>query len=160
MTFPGANLVTVGPRAFEATGTSKYWYWMDPIRDAVANTTNKNVSGYKFEPVPDIDFSKNGNFAFLEGVVISGYPTIEIKVKSANYKKIQQDFSQSSEVGVSAFGVEFVSASEKTSSSKVSVDEANKTVTITISPPPTLVAGTVNDARGWVLGVLPVYPAA
>ena len=55
---------------------------------------------------------------------------------------------------MSAFGVEFVSASEKT------VDEANKTVTITISPPPTLVAGTVNDARGWVLGVLPVYPAA
>ena len=36
----------------------------------------------------------------------------------------------------------------------------NSTVTITLSPPQELVAGTVNASQAWVLGVQPSYPAA
>jgi hypothetical protein len=157
--YPGANLVTFGPSEFQMTGSSKNWFWMDPIRQAIANS-GKDVSGYKFSPDPKIDFSASGPFGYLSGVVISSYPTIEIKVKSANYQRIEIDFSQSSTTTVSVFGIQLASLTESTCSKQVTVDASSQTVTITLSPPPTLVSSPVNDAVGWVLGAVRTYPAA
>jgi hypothetical protein len=161
MEFPGVNLVNFGPVNFQETGASKYWFWMDPIREAIRNRGRETVvSGFKFAPDPGIDFSAAGPFGYLQGVAISSYPTIVVTVKSADYRRIQQTFEQSVSSRVSFLGITLASATESTCSNKVSVDAASSTVTITISPPPTLVAGTSNDQRGWVLGAQPVYPAA
>lgn len=159
MTFPGVNLVNFGPVDFQQSGGSRSWFWMDPIRQAIANG-DKDVSGFKFSPKPGIDFTKAGPFAYLIGVAMSSYPTITITVTSADYQKIQKTFEQSVSVGISFLGIKLASASESTYSNKVTTDASNSSVTITISPPPELVAGTQNTARGWILGVQPNYPAA
>jgi hypothetical protein len=159
MTFPGVVLVNFGPVDFQESGASKYWFWMDPIREAIRNG-DKDVSGYKFSPNPHIDFTTSGPFGYLMGVAMSSYPTMTITVKSANYHKIQQTFEQTVSLDVSFLGIKLASGSESTYSNKVSVDASNQTVTITLSPPPELVAGTQNEARGWILGVQTNYPAA
>lgn len=159
MSFPGVNLVNFGPVPFQQTGTSLSWYWMDPIVQAIKNGTS-DVSGFKFSPVPPIDFSSSGPFGFVMGAAISGYPTITITIKSASYSKIQKTFQQTVSSSVSFLGIELASASESTYSNNVVVDAANSTVTITLSPPQSLVAGTVNASQAWVLGVQANYPAA
>jgi len=159
MSFPGVNLVNFGPVPFTQTGASSSWYWIDPIRQAIANGSN-DVSGFKFSPLPPIDFSDAGPFGFLMGAAISGYPTITITIKSASYQKIQKTFQQTVSSSVSFLGIQLASASESTYSNDVTVDTANSTVTITLAPPQELVAGTVNASQAWVLGVQPNYPAA
>ena len=159
MSFPGVNLVNFGPVRFEMTGASSSWYWIDPIRHAVQNGV-QDVSGFKFSPDPAIDFSEAGPFGYVMGVAISGYPTITITTETADYQKIQETFEQNASSEVSFLGIKLASASESTYSNHVTVDEANSSVTITIAPPQELVAGTVNSAQAWVLGVQPNYPAA
>lgn len=160
MSFPGVNLVNYGPVRFEMTGASSSWYWIDPIRHAVQNVGQEDdVSGFKFSPDPKIDFSEAGDFGYIMGVAISGYPTITITAETADYQKIQETFEQNASSEVSFLGIPLASASESTYSNHVTVDESSSTVTITIAPPQELVAGTVNSAQAWVLGVQPNYPA-
>lgn len=159
MTFPGVNLVTFGPALFRQSGSSLDWFWMQPVADAIRNT-GKDVSGYKFSPMPSIDFSEGGGFGYLGGVVVSAYPTIKITTKTSNYASVEQSFEQNSSLSVSFLGIQLGSASEATSNVSTSVDASQSTVTIEISPPAQAVAGTLNNAQAWVLGVLPVYPGA
>jgi hypothetical protein len=157
MTFPGVNLVTFGPVPFRMSGNSSSWYWIDPVRQAIANT-GKDISGFKFAPMPPIDFSADGPFAYLQGVVISSYPTITITTKSDNFASMETTFEQSSSVSVSFLGIPLGGASESTYQHSLTTDASSKTITITLSPPPDLVAGSQNDAQAWVLGVIPRYP--
>lgn len=159
MTFPGVTLVNFGPVPFQLTGASTSWFWIDPIRHAVANGS-QDVSGFKFSPDPAIDFSDSGPFGYVMGVAISGYPTIIITTTTSDFQSIQETFQQNATSEVSFLGIPLASASESSYSNKVSVDESTSTVTITISPPEELVSTTVNSAQAWVLGVQPNYPAA
>ena len=159
MTFPGTTLVTFGPVPYDFA-TNQSWYWVDPIQKAIANG-DKDVSGFKFAPKPSIDFSKYGPFSFLEGTAISNYPSMKIRVTSENYRRIQETFEQTVKVGVSFLGIPLgIGGSESTYSNKVSVNASSKEVVIELNPPKELVAGTNTDSVGWVLGVLPVYPAS
>ena len=162
MTFPGTNLVTFGPRPFRQSGESQSWFWMDPVRDAIKNGfPAKDVSGFKFATQPGItDWSATGPFGYLAGVAIANYPTIKITVKSSNFQKIATDFKQGVNTSVSFLGIELASASEATHSAKVDVNESDSTVTITLEPPKSLVAGNAVDSVGWILGAITEYPAS
>ena len=162
MSFPGVNLVTFGPTAFTQAGTSSGWFWMDPVSEAIANGyPAKDVSGFKFSLKPSIDLSDAaGAFSYTSGVAISNYPTITVTVQGSNYQSIQTTFEQSVSTSVSFLGIKLASASESTYSNNVQVDAASSTVTITLSPPATLVGGTVAESIGWILGVQSQYPAA
>lgn len=156
MTFPGVTLVNFGPVDFNLA-TEKYWFWMEPIRDAIKNG-DRDVSGFKFRPDPEIDFSA---FGYLMGAAISNYPSMVITVKSANYERIQKTFEQSASVGLTFLGIPLgIGGKESTYSNKVTTDASNQSVTIEIKPPKELVAGTAVDSVGWILGVQPNYPAA
>jgi hypothetical protein len=158
MTFTGCNLVNFGPLAYnQSNGLG--WAWFDPIRQAIQNGT-QDVSGFKFSPQPQIDFSTAGPFGYPDGVAISNYPSVEITVKSANYQSILQTFQQQSRVGVSFLGIPLASATESTYSSSASQDASSSTVTIKLSPPQSLVAGNTNKSVGWLLGAVLSYPCA
>lgn len=158
MTFPGVTLVNFGPADFTQS-PPRYWFWMEPIREAIQNT-GKDTSSFKFSPDPQIDFSDNGPFAYLMGVAISNYPSMEITVKGANYQFIQTTFQQSASVGISFLGIPLgIGGSESSYSNNVSTNASQQSVTIKLNPPPELVAGNQVDSVGWVLGVQPNYPA-
>lgn len=159
MNFPGVTLVNFGPSSFDMA-TLQNWFWTQPITDAMANG-DKDVSGFKFAPKPQIDFSASGPFGYLQGVAISNYPSMIIQVTSSDYQRIQQTFQQSASVGVSFLGIPLgINMKESSYSNKVTVDSSSSTVTITLDPPKELVAGDAVDSVGWILGVQPVFPAA
>ncbi|MCU7905799.1 MAG: lamin tail domain-containing protein [Candidatus Thiodiazotropha sp. (ex Epidulcina cf. delphinae)] len=159
MNFPGVTLVSFGPAPFDMSA-SRNWFWMKPIKDAIDNG-GKDVSGFKFSPDPQMDFSKTGPFAYLMGAVISNYPSMEITVKGSNYERIQKTFQQSVSVGISFLGIPLgIKGSESSYSNKVTTNASASTVTISLNPPEELVAGSAVDSVGWVLGVQPNYPAA
>jgi hypothetical protein len=159
MSFPGVTLVSFGPEPFDMS-PPRNWFWMEPVREAIKNG-NSDVSGFKFSPDPQIDFSKNGPFAYLMGTAISNYPSMEITVKSSSYQRIQKTFEQSASVGISFLGIPLgIGGKESSYSNKVTTNTSDSTVTITLNPPPELVAGSAVDSVGWVLGVQPNYPAA
>ena len=69
VTLSGVAMINFGPVPFDKA-TGKSWYWIKPIQDAIKNG-DKDVSGFKFSPKPQIDFSKEGPFGFLTGVLIA-----------------------------------------------------------------------------------------
>jgi hypothetical protein len=159
MNFPGVTLINFGPVPFDMS-PPRDWYWMNPIRDAIKNG-NSDVSGFKFSPDPQIDFTMSGPFAYLKGAAISNYPSMEITVKSSSYERIQKTFEQSASVGISFLGIPLgIGGRESSYSNNVTTNTSDSTVTITLSPPAELVAGSNVDSVGWVLGVQPSYPAA
>jgi hypothetical protein len=158
MTFTGCNLINFGPLPYnQANGLG--WAWFEPIRQAIQNG-GKDVSGYKFSPQPQVDFSTAGPFGYADAVAISNYPSVEITVKSANYQSILQTFQQETHASVSFLGIPLASATESTYSSSASQDASSSTVTIKLSPPQSLVAGNTNLSVGWVLGAVLSYPCA
>ncbi len=158
MTYTGVTLVQYAPVAFDKP-TEKHWFFMEPILDAIKNG-EQDVSGFKFSPNPDIDFSDNGPFGLTQGCAISNYPKIRITVKSSNYKSIETTFKQSTSVKLSFLGIPLGGGSQSTYSHNASSSSSSSEVTITLDPPPELVAGTSVDSQGWVLGVQANYPAS
>lgn len=158
MTFSGVTPVQFGPADFSAA-THKNWFYMEPIVNAIKNG-HDDVTGFKFTPDPQIDFSADGPFGFLTGLAIANYPSFEITVSGSNYASIEKQFQQSSSASVSFLGIPLGGASESTYSSSAKVNAASQTVTITLDPPKELVAGNAIDSRGWVLGVQAKHPGA
>ncbi|MGE0077405.1 MAG: hypothetical protein AB7S48_06070 [Bacteroidales bacterium] len=158
MTFTGITLMNFGPDSFSES-ILKNWYWMKPITDAIKNA-DSDVSGFKFSPKPQIDFSKNGPFGFLMGVAISNYPNVEITVKSSNYQEMVTTFEQEASVKLSFLGIPLGKGSESTYSKSVKTDASSSTIVITLNPPADMVAGASVDSVGWVIGVQPNYPTS
>jgi hypothetical protein len=159
MDFTGLTLVNYGPVTFDMP-TERYWYWTKPIQDAISNG-DQEVSGFKFSPVRNkTDFSSNGPFGYLTGVAISNYPSITITVESAYYESIKTTIKQTVSVGLSFLGIPLGGGSESTYKQTASSDDSKSTVTITLAPPPPKVEGTVEDQRGWILGVQTLFPVA
>ena len=158
MTFSGCNLVNFGPAPFNMS-TGQYWAYFGPIEQAIKNGSS-DVSGFKFAPDPGIDFSKNGPFGFVNGVAIANYPSIKITVTSSDYQSILTTFQQTTSTKVTFLGIPLASATESTYSSQASQSGSSETITITLSPPQSLVAGNINTSVGWVLGAELYYPCA
>lgn len=160
LTYTGVTLVNFGPVAYDLSMPNKYWYWTKPITKAIENG-NSDVSGFKFSPEPQIDFSESGPFGYLTGVAIANYPSVKITVTSSDYESIEKTFQQKVKVGLSFLGIPLGNqGSESTYSHNLNVDSSSETITITLDPPKELIAGTSVDSVGWVLGVQTEYPAA
>ncbi|MGI9580250.1 lamin tail domain-containing protein [Chryseobacterium sp. RRHN12] len=162
MSFTGVTLVNFGPKDFNIA-SNLYWAWFDPIRKAQINSRDKqeekHISGYKFSPDPATKFGPDGPFGLLNGVAISNYPSVEITVTGEDYKSIQKTFEQSTSATLSFLGIPLASVKESTYSSSYSVDHSKSTIKITLTPPPSLVAGNNKDSIAWVLGAIVDYPA-
>jgi hypothetical protein len=158
MKFTGITLVNFGPVPFDLS-TGLNWYWTLPITQAIANGSS-GVSGFVFSPNPNLDFSTSGPFGYITGVAISNYPSVSITVSGSNYESIQKTFQSQTSVSLSFLGIPLGGGSVSTYSNSVSTDASNQSVTITLDPPPELVAGTSTSSVGWVLGVQTQYPGA
>jgi hypothetical protein len=132
---------------------------MEPITNAISNGT-QDVSGFKFSPNPQIDFSKTGPFGYLTGAAIATYPTVAITVTGSDYQSIATTFQQSTSFSVSFLGIPLGGGSESTYSHDVKTNSSAQSVTITLTPPAQTVAGQLTKSMAWILGVETEYPAA
>lgn len=160
LTFTGVTLVNFAPLNYDTSQPKENWYWTDPIMEAI-KIDDSNQTGFRFALDPNIDFSTNGPFGIVTGVAISNYPSVRITAKGSNYESVEKAFSQSASVDVSFLGIPLgIGGSESTYSHSAKSNKSEQSVTITLDPPPELVAGNSVDSNGWVLGVQTEYPAA
>ncbi|MGD8911168.1 MAG: lamin tail domain-containing protein [Candidatus Thiodiazotropha sp.] len=96
LSFMGITTVYFGPADF-SMAEMKNWYWMFPINQAIANE-GKDISGFKFQPKPQIDFAQTGPFGFLTGVTISKKASLTITGKCENCKEITEAIQESPSV--------------------------------------------------------------
>jgi hypothetical protein len=159
MSFKGINLVNLTPAAISLP-TSQYWYWPTPIADAVKNGKT-DVTGFKFDTDPQIDFSTKGPFGYVQAVAISRYPNISIKVTSSNYHAMYEEFRNSTSVKPTFLGIPlFGGVSSSYYSSTATEDSSSNSVTINMSPPSGGLGQTTDENLAWVLGVNTLYPGA
>jgi len=134
-----------------------YWFWKEPLIEAVQNG-NKDITGFKFSPIPLIDFSKNGPYGFLTAVAISNFPNIYLRLPENEYKSIAdpvRGFAGEIKLMGNAMKGE---ASPIQFKCKTKVNKANRTVDILLNPDPEHIPSI--DSRAWVHGVLVDYPVA
>ncbi len=185
MTFPGLTIVNFGPVAFNPAN-GQNWFWMGPITDAIKNGTN-DVSGFKFSPVPGIDFSGSGPFGFLTSVAISNQPSFKIIAENVPASTVQTAIQGAATVSLSflktKLGGEAMAYNMEASNSNLgavhllpmtepptvatataAVEDASPSATgpLTLTLTPATVGATSAglDSMAWVHGVTTSYPAA
>ncbi len=156
--FNGTATVYFGPVAFSMP-LLKNWFWTDPIEQAVKNA-GQDVSGFKFSPVPQIDFSPSGPFGLVTGVVISRNPSLSISAESGNYKAIAQDMESAQSVRLKFLGRPMGSRGEDSDYTiSTKIDATASTVKLDFEQSPTASEDTM-DSTAFVLGVQTSFPAA
>ena len=74
--FEGVTRVSFAPMFFD-TATLRGWFWTKAIEQAVKQA-GPGAGGFGFSPKPPIDFSPQGQFGWLTGLVIARYPSLSI----------------------------------------------------------------------------------
>ena len=158
MDFTGVTIAQYTPLQYDdATGLG--WFDASPILESLKNGSS-DVSGYKFQPNPEINFEEFGNFGLSTAVAIANYPTITIVITSDDYQSIYSRLDTSTNFAVSSMCNGGVSGSTSYSKSSLQQDDTSKSITITMSPPQNLVAGTAVGSTAFVMGIHTEYPAS
>ena len=156
MTFSGVTMVNYGPVSYNIS-TGQNWYWMQPILNALQNG-GSDVSGFKFSPLPQIDFSAPGPFGYLSGVGISNYPSVKLTAAGAAYSSLAKTFDQPASFEATFLGVPLNNDLNQTYSIASEIDDSDSTATITLNPTRSPNQPSTNSVA-WVLGVQTVFPA-
>lgn len=158
ITFSGVTMVYFGPVPFSLS-SQQNWYWIDPISAAIQNGS-QDVSGFKFSPKPNINFSENGPFSFLTGVAISKNPSLRLTSPRVDYEAIASSIPTLSNAQLKFLGVPL---GDRGSSSQYTVsaiaNHETRSVDINLSPAPSLMDDSL-DSTAFVLGVQTDYPAS
>jgi hypothetical protein len=157
LSFRGVTMVNFQPVAF-SKANNKNWFWSEPILEAIQNG-GKDVTGYKFSPTPNIDFTKDGPFGFLTGVAISNFPVINIKLSSTGHKDIETSINDSDSIEIELLGNAIETDSPGPNITKsVKADASTNSVTISLGHSSSLIPSL--ESRAWVHGVQVTYPLA
>ncbi|PHS05908.1 MAG: hypothetical protein COA88_11570 [Kordia sp.] len=157
LSFSGVTMVYFQPVAFNKSNNEN-WFWTQPVIDAIKNGST-GVTGFKFLPKPNIDFSEEGPYGFLTGVAISNSPTIDLKVCSTDYQTIANSIQDSDTVELELLGCAIENESQVSNLTKsVNTDSSTNSVLVSLSPQ-SVAAPSVNS-RAWVHGVQVEFPAA
>jgi hypothetical protein len=159
LTFTGVTTVNFGPADF-SMAEMKNWYWMSPINDAIVNS-GKDVSGFRFSPVSQIDFGYTGPFGFLTGVTISKNASLKITSSRDTSQAIAQAAKASPSVRVKFLTTPISTNSNRSLEHGVSVaSQAHDAPTvINLAAMPDR-AGDSPDSTAFVICVHTDYPSA
>ena len=85
--------------------TRKGWFLAAPIKEAVANISNSDVTGYVFSSIPLYDFNKGGDFGFINSMVFSQF--MEYKVVLKNFNLESNNLKDLEKAGIDRIKVSF-----------------------------------------------------
>jgi len=119
-----------------------------------------DVSGFKFSPKPQIDFSESGSFGFLTGVAIAKNISVTITRKSDDNKAIANALKEDYSANSNCHGRPLDALSAKTDYS-VSVEskDTDSSVTVCVKSFVSCTSDSI-DSTAFVLGVKTNYPVS
>lgn len=159
MNFSGVTTVYFGPVSYDMS-SGRSWYWMKPIIDAIKNGTS-DVSGFKFSPDPQIDFSSKGPFGFLTGVAISKHPVITVKARGPGSVEIanQLESLPAKNLDVKFLGEPLLAPGSLTGYSRTT-EATSDSVDVRFDPLADTEVTDPTDRTAFVHGVQALFPAA
>ncbi len=157
-------LMTVEPQLYNIS-TAQGWLYADPVKEAVDNGSNTDVTGFVFDGgVPtSFDFAEGGNFGYVNALVLSQFLELSLVFKQCNTKKVQKYFEEHINTTISFLGIPLGGASQSSSYSSSYSDETETSITITLKPnPPGYVPGGTDITQSLcnLVAVGVIYPFA
>jgi len=89
--FEGVTQVAFQPVPFDI-GTMTGWFWREPIEQALQ--ASGAGAGFSFSPRPPYDFTQQGQFCWLTGVLIARNPILSVSLEGAAADRIAQAINQ------------------------------------------------------------------
>jgi hypothetical protein len=159
LTFMGITTVNFGPVDF-SLADMKNWYWTVPINQAIANE-GKDITGFKFSPKPQMEFTQAGPFGFLTAVTISKKASLTITGQYGKHKEIAEAIQASPSVRLKFLNTPI--STDVNDSPKYDISLSSKirddAVAINLNPSPEH-AGDSLESTAFVLCVQTKYPSA
>ncbi|SIT07377.1 hypothetical protein SAMN05421759_1143 [Roseivivax lentus] len=159
MSFTGVTKFTpqLSASAYDISNGSGWW---NPQLIKQAANHDPNVSGVAFTTPQPYNFAENGDFGVLDVLAISQLPTIKMVFHNATEALFQSHFQQQSSWSVSFLGIPLAGASQSYQSSTYHYDKTAGTVTVTMTPPPAVIPGTLMTSQAYVIGANCAWPGA
>ena len=134
--------------------------WWNPkmIKDAANHTSGE--SGVGFTTPQHYNFKDNGDFGVLNVMAICDMPTIEMVFHNATESSFSSHFSEETHWGVNFLGIPLGGGSQSYSSSKYKYDSTAGTVTVVMTPPPSVIPGNLLTSQAYVIGADCAWPGA
>lgn len=155
-------IVTISPELYNIS-TQKGWMSTSPVKEAIKNGKNTNVTGYRFTSEPDYNFADGGDFGYINSLVLSQFLELSMTFEKCDSKEVKNYFEQHASAGVSFLGIKLGGASESSSHSYEYSEETNTAITVTLKPnAPGYTPGTVdiNESLCQLVAVGVEYPFA
>jgi len=129
-------LMTVKPSLYNIS-TAQGWLYIDPVKEAIKNGLNTDVTGFVFDGgVPSFDFSEGGDFGYVDTLLLSQFLELKLTFKQCNSTKVRQYFEQNSNAQINFLGIPLGGASESSSYSYSYSEETSSSISISLKPNP------------------------
>lgn len=152
--FKGITQVEYAPTAFDLVNQQN-WYWIAPIVAACQNGS-KEITGFKFSPTPQVEFSSKGSFGFLTKVAIAKSVFFTISIVTDDYLTIAKRLRNSGYLETIFLNIPLGKVSLTTQN--IDVNHTEKSLMVKFSVP--LTSKNLVDSVAYVLGVETIYPVA
>ncbi|MGH3874557.1 MAG: hypothetical protein ACRDSR_24140 [Pseudonocardiaceae bacterium] len=154
--FGNPTLVHVTPEAYDQAN-SVGWYLAGMVSQAVANTGDASVTGYKFATKPAYDFAAGGDFGRFLALAASQNPTITVTYDQGEYSKFKKSFEEHSSWEVSFLGIPLAKMSQSYYTATSQTKDTRGGFSLVLTPPSQ--AGLAPyELFGYILGGSVVYP--
>jgi hypothetical protein len=167
LVYKGYSLVPMAPQAWSASalpnGKTPGWYYPSLIQEANRNFNTQNPpSGFIFLSQPGIDLSNypSGAFNLLSNVLVTNYPSVNIKYTEGSYSQFESAFSAKASGTVKLFGfIPLGGASMSVYQSTLVQGSSNSQFSVNFTPPTTAGVPTYQQTS-YVLGGVLASPGA
>lgn len=127
-------LMTVEPLLYNIS-TAQGWLNADPVKEALANGSNTDVTGYVFDGgVPSYDFGEGGDLGYINTLVFSQFLELSITFENCNSTDVQKYFEQHAHATLRFLGIPLGGVSESSSYSYSYHAASDSKVTVTMKP--------------------------
>ncbi|NEO29346.1 MAG: hypothetical protein F6K36_02605 [Symploca sp. SIO3C6] len=155
--------MTVAPLLYNIS-TAQGWLYADPVKEAVNNGSNTDVTGFVFDGgLPDFDFSEGGDFGYVNTLVLSQFLELKLVFEQCRSKEVRKYFEQHTKATISFLGIPLGRASQSSSYSYDYSAETETSITVTLKPnPPGYVPGgsDITESLCNLVAVGVIYPFA
>ncbi|NVJ71580.1 MAG: hypothetical protein HWE08_14565 [Alphaproteobacteria bacterium] len=127
-------MFTVEPQLYNIS-TAQGWLSSDPVKQALANGGNTDVTGYVFDGgVPSFNFGEGGDLGFINAIVFSQFLELSITFDQCNSKQVKEYFEQHASATLRFLGIPLGGVSESSSYSYNYSAETDTSITVTMKP--------------------------
>lgn len=158
ITFSGITTFTPSPQAYSVL-TNSGWWAPNKIKQALSNTAGGNGLVFALG-IPPYNFGENGDFGFINNLLISNPPTLTLEYDNANYNQINTSLSATADLNIDFLGIGFIAGSTSYYKSTVAKTASGNGVSISLAP--NLAATPVPTLlqQAYVIGADVVWPGA